>query len=77
MAIHAASVTATIYGEWKIMAHKLDTKEAVSWEEISYSNMMEQEALLRLLVKKGIVTKEEFLEEMRALKKELAGKKGE
>ena len=59
------------------MAQKLDSKETVSWEEISYSNMMEQEALLRLLVKKGIVTKEEFLEEMRALKKELAGKKGE
>jgi len=33
--------------------------------------------LLKILAKKGIVTKEEFLEEMRALKKELAGKKGE
>jgi len=49
------------------MAQKLDSKEAVSWEEISYSNMMEQEALLRLLVKKGIVTKEEFLDEIKQL----------
>jgi len=39
--------------------------------------MLEQLALLKILVKKGIVTKEEFLEEMRALKKELAGEKGE
>jgi predicted RND superfamily exporter protein len=59
------------------MAQKLDSKETVSWEEISYSNMMEQEALLRILVKKGIVTKEEFMDELKALKKELSGKKGE
>jgi hypothetical protein len=59
------------------MAQKLDSKETVSWEEISYSNMMEQEALLRILVKKGIVTKEEFLEEMRAVTKELNKKKAE
>jgi predicted RND superfamily exporter protein len=59
------------------MAQKLDTKETVSWEELSYSNMMQQEALLRLLVKKGIVTKEEFLEEMRAVTKEMNKKKAE
>ncbi len=43
------------------MAHKLDDKETVSWEELAYSNMMEQEAILRLLVKKGIITAEEFV----------------
>ena len=59
------------------MAQKLDSKETVSWEEISYSNMMEQEALLRILVKKGIVTKEEFLEEIKQLQIELAAKRGE
>ena len=59
------------------MAQKLDTKEAVSWEEISYSNMMQQEALLRLLVNKGIVTKEEYLEEMRAVTQEMNKKKAE
>ena len=62
---------------FKSMAQKLDTKETVSWEELSYSNMMEQEALLRILVKKGIVTKEEFLEEMRAVTKEMNKKKAE
>ena len=59
------------------MAQKLDSKETVSWEELTYSNMMEQEALLRLLVKKGVVTKEEFLEEMRAVTKEMNKKKAE
>ena len=59
------------------MAQKLDTKEAVSWEEISYSNMMQQEALLRLLVNKGIVTKEEYLDEMRAVTQEMNKRKAE
>ena len=59
------------------MAQKLDTKEAVSWEEISYSNMMQQEALLRLLVNKGIVTKEEYLDELKQLNIEMAARRGE
>ena len=59
------------------MAQKLDSKEMVSWEEISYSNMMQQEALLRLLVNKGIVTKEEYLDELKQLKIEQAAKRGE
>jgi hypothetical protein len=43
------------------MAHKLDDKATVSWEELAYSNMIEQEAILRLLVKKGIITAEEYV----------------
>ena len=39
--------------------------------------MLEQEALLRLLVIKGIVTKKEFLEEMRAVTQEMNNKKAE
>jgi hypothetical protein len=42
------------------MAQKLDPKETVSFEELAYSNMIEQEALLRLLAKDGISTSEEF-----------------
>jgi hypothetical protein len=37
--------------------------------------MLAQEALLRLLVIKGIVTQEEFLEEMKAVTKEMNKKK--
>ena len=39
--------------------------------------MLEQLALLKILVKKGIVTKEEFLEGMRAVTKEMNKKKAE
>ena len=46
------------------MAKKLDpTKELTTWEDIAYSNMVQNEAVLRLLVKKGIITKEEFSNE--------------
>ena len=47
------------------MAVKLNQKEIVTFEELLMSNVIEQEALVNLLVKKGIITKEEFLEEIR------------
>ena len=42
------------------MAQKLDPKEIVTQEELINSNMMQIEALMRLLVKKGIITKDEL-----------------
>jgi hypothetical protein len=42
------------------MAEKLDSKEMVTPDELIYSNMMQIEAISRLLVKKGIITKEEL-----------------
>jgi hypothetical protein len=59
------------------MAQKLDPKEIVSLEELAYSNMMEQEAMMRLLMKKGIISKEEFLDELRLVAKEMEEKQGE
>jgi hypothetical protein len=41
------------------MAEKLDSKEMVTPDELIYSNMMQIEAITRLLVKKGIITKDE------------------
>jgi polyhydroxyalkanoate synthesis regulator phasin len=35
------------------------------------SNMLQVEVLTRILVKKGIMTKEEFIEEMQELKREM------
>ena len=46
------------------MAEKLDNKETVSFEELLMSNTIEQEALVNLLVKKGIITRQELLEEI-------------
>ncbi len=39
------------------MAKILDSKEIVTTDEIAYSNMLQIEVLLRLLLKKGIITK--------------------
>ena len=50
------------------MAKKLDQKEIVSFEEVLKSNVMEQEALINLLEKKGIITKSELIEEIKRLK---------
>ena len=43
------------------MATALDTKQIVSSEELLMSQVVQQEALTRLLVAKGIFSKEEFL----------------
>jgi arginine repressor len=50
------------------MAKKLDPKEIVSFEELLMSNVYTQEAIVNLLEKKGILTKEELLEEIKSLR---------
>jgi hypothetical protein len=44
------------------MAIALDPKQIVSFEELLMSQVVQQEALTRMLVEKGIFSKEEFLE---------------
>jgi hypothetical protein len=51
------------------MAQKLDPKEVVDYKELLMSNVYEQEALINLLEKKGIITKVEILEEIKRMKK--------
>ena len=46
------------------MAKKLDQKEIVSFEEVLTSNVYTQESLINLLEKKGIISKDELLEEI-------------
>ena len=50
-----------------LMATPLDPKQLVSFEELLMSQVVSQEALIRLLVKKGVFTKEEFLEMVRVV----------
>ena len=52
------------------MAEKLDSEEMVTQKELVYSNMMQIEAITRLLVKKGIITKEELQAEYTQLMQE-------
>ena len=49
------------------MAEKLDPKETVTFEELLMSNVIEQEALVNLLEKKGIITKTDLLDEIKRL----------
>ena len=44
------------------MAIGLDPKQVVSFEELLISQAVSQDALIRLLIEKGIFTQEEFLE---------------
>jgi hypothetical protein len=50
------------------MAKKLDPKETVTLEDLLIHNTYEQEALVNLLERKGIIPKEELLAEMKRLK---------
>jgi len=49
----------------------LDPKQIVSFEELLMSQVIQQEALTRLLVDKGIFTREEFLEMVKVVDKEM------
>jgi len=49
--------------------------QTVTWEELSWSNQIEQEALVRLLVGKGIITQKELLDEVREVQSTYARKK--
>ena len=49
------------------MAIGLDSKQIVSFEELLISQVVQQEALTRLLVERGIFTEEEFSEMARAV----------
>jgi hypothetical protein len=51
------------------MTEKIDPKETVTFEELLMSNVYTQEALINLLEKKGIIDKQELLEEIKRLKK--------
>ena len=59
------------------MAEKLDpNKELTTWQEISYSNTIEQQALLSLLFEKNIITREEYMDRIKLVHKEIQEKQG-
>jgi len=47
------------------MAEKLDAKQIVDFKELLMSEVIQSEALINLLDKKGIISKQELLEEMK------------
>ncbi len=56
------------------MVTALDRKQTVSFEELLMSQIVQQEALTRLLVEKGIFTKAELLEMLKAVGREMKSK---
>jgi len=51
------------------MSKKIENKETASFEEVLISNTIEQEALVNLLVKKGIISHKELLDEIKRISK--------
>jgi hypothetical protein len=49
------------------MIKEQDSAETVPLEDVVLSNVFTQEAILNLLEKKGLVTKEEVMEEMKRI----------
>ena len=47
------------------MAEQLDPKEIVDFKELLMSEVIQSEAMINLLDKKGIISKQELLEEMK------------
>jgi hypothetical protein len=53
------------------VATPLEAKQIVSFEELLISQVVQQEALIRLLIEKGIFIKNEFLEMIRVVDGEM------
>jgi uncharacterized protein YqgQ len=53
------------------MAIPLDPKQVVPFEELLMSRVVQQKAITQLLVEKGIFTKEEFLEMVKVVNREM------
>ena len=57
------------------MAIGLDPKQVVPFEELLKSQVVQHEALTRVLIEKGMFTKEEFLNMVRVVDKEMKKRK--
>jgi len=53
------------------MTEKLDSKEMVSFKELLMSEVIQLEVLVNLSEKKVIITKQDLLEEVKAVKSKL------
>ena len=44
------------------------TDQKISYEEIAYSNMISIEAIVSLLTRKGLITQQEILDELKTIR---------
>jgi mannitol/fructose-specific phosphotransferase system IIA component (Ntr-type) len=52
------------------MAQKLDDNETVSFKELLMANSIQVDALAQLMIRKGLITKEEFFEMLKEVQAE-------
>ncbi len=55
---------------------KLDPRQVVTFEELLRGMMFETEATRRVLVRKGLLTNDEVLDEIKVVRREMEGKRG-
>ena len=58
------------------MAEKLDPLQIATFEQLLRACLYEQEALRRVLVRKGLLFNDEVLEEVKVVRREMEGKRG-
>ncbi len=58
------------------MAEKLNQKQLVEFKELLMSEVIQSEALINILDRKGIVSKQELLEEMRLVQASMVRAEG-
>lgn len=59
-----------------LMAEKLNEKELVSFEELLMANVIQLDAVIQLLVEKGIITEQEFFVKLKQVQGEWESKRG-
>ena len=52
------------------MAKKLDPVDLVSYKELLMANSIMADALVQLLIEKGVITQNEFFEKLKAVQEE-------
>ncbi|MFB3075480.1 MAG: hypothetical protein ACE1Z6_09935 [Candidatus Methylomirabilales bacterium] len=58
------------------MAEKLDPRQVVTFEELLRAMMIEQDATRRVLVRKGLLSESEVLEEIKVARREMEARRG-
>jgi hypothetical protein len=58
------------------MAEKLDQKEIIDFKELLMSEVIQSEALINLLDRKGLISKQELLEEMKRVQASMIKQRG-
>ncbi len=58
------------------MAEPMNQRDVVPFEEVLRSCLYEQEAVRRLLVRKGLLTDQEILDELQTVRRELETRRG-